>query len=373
MINLSHVKKVYPNGYEAIREFNLDIEDNEFLVLVGPSGCGKSTLLRMIAGLEEVSSGSIIMDGKEISHLEPKERNIAMVFQDYALYPHMTVYDNIAFSLKMRRIERKIIEKKVHEAAAILELEDYLQRKPGDLSGGQRQRVAMGRAIVREPKVFLMDEPLSNLDAKLRVQMREEIAQLHQRLNTTFIYVTHDQTEAMTLGTRVVVMNKGEIEQVDSPQHLYENPAKLFVASFIGAPKMNLLEAKLENDKSSSDNTNPLLKFADSQLSLSADQCTKIQNYFNTNTLSESVILGIRPEHIDLLESSEIEEDVFQAELKFYEMLGDEGLIYCNFQGVDLRILHPHQRYFNKGEKINIRFKLEQIHLFDPNSGKAIL
>lgn len=240
-ISLDHVKKQYPNGFTAIHDLSLDIQDQEFLVLVGPSGCGKTTLLRMIAGLEKISSGSLKMDGRVMNDVEAKDRDLAMVFQNYALYPHLTVFDNMAFSLKMRRVKKDIIKDKVEEAAEILGLADYLQRKPGELSGGQRQRVAMGRAIVRQPKAFLMDEPLSNLDAKLRVEMREEISRLYQRLKTTFIYVTHDQIEAMTLGTRVVVMDQGVIRQSGPPQELYEKPANLFVASFIGNHEMNFL------------------------------------------------------------------------------------------------------------------------------------
>ncbi len=229
-LNLEHIYKKYPNGFEAVKDFNLDIEDKEFIIFVGPSGCGKSTTLRMIAGLEDISSGTLKIDGKVMNDVEPKDRDIAMVFQNYALYPHMTVYDNMAFGLKLRKVPKDQIDTMVKNAAKILDLTQLLDRKPKALSGGQRQRVAMGRAIVRNPKVFLMDEPLSNLDAKLRVQMRSEIAKLHQRLGTTIIYVTHDQTEAMTLGTRIVVMKDGVVQQVDTPQHLYDDPGNLFVA-----------------------------------------------------------------------------------------------------------------------------------------------
>ena len=249
-LSLTNVCKVYPNGFEAVKDFNLEVEDQEFIIFVGPSGCGKSTTLRMIAGLEEISSGELKIDGRVVNDVEPKDRDIAMVFQNYALYPHMTVFDNMAFGLKLRKVPKDEIKKKVEEAAKILDLEKLLDRKPKALSGGQRQRVAMGRAIVRNPKVFLMDEPLSNLDAKLRVQMRIEIAKLHQRLGTTIIYVTHDQTEAMTLGTRIVVMKDGVIQQVDTPQNLYEKPCNLFVAGFMGSPQMNFLDAtvKVEGD-----------------------------------------------------------------------------------------------------------------------------
>ncbi|MBP5702679.1 MAG: sn-glycerol-3-phosphate ABC transporter ATP-binding protein UgpC, partial [Lachnospiraceae bacterium] len=243
-LSLKHVTKVYPNGFEAVKDFNLEINDQEFIIFVGPSGCGKSTTLRMIAGLEDISGGELYIGDKLMNDVEPKDRDIAMVFQNYALYPHMSVYDNMAFGLKLRKVPKDQIDKMVKEAARILDLTSLLDRKPKALSGGQRQRVAMGRAIVRNPKVFLMDEPLSNLDAKLRVQMRIEIAKLHQRLGTTIIYVTHDQTEAMTLGDRIVVMKDGIVQQVDSPQNLYADPINRFVAGFIGSPEMNFLDAK---------------------------------------------------------------------------------------------------------------------------------
>lgn len=242
-VSLKHICKTYPNGFEAVKDFNLEIKDKEFLIFVGPSGCGKSTTLRMIAGLEEITSGELKIGDTVVNDVEPKDRDIAMVFQNYALYPHMTVYENMAFGLKLRKVPKDQIDKMVKEAAKILDLEQLLDRKPKALSGGQRQRVAMGRAIVCNPKVFLMDEPLSNLDAKLRGQMRIEISKLHQRLETTIIYVTHDQTEAMTLGTRIVVMNAGVIQQVDTPQKLYEEPGNMFVAGFIGSPQMNFLDA----------------------------------------------------------------------------------------------------------------------------------
>ena len=244
-LSLQHITKRYPNGFEAVKDFNLEIADKEFIIFVGPSGCGKSTTLRMIAGLEEISDGTLKIDDKVVNDVEPKDRDIAMVFQNYALYPHMTVYDNMAFGLKLRKVPKDQIDKQVKEAAKILDLEKLLDRKPKALSGGQRQRVAMGRAIVRDPKVFLMDEPLSNLDAKLRGQMRVEISKLHQRLETTIIYVTHDQTEAMTLGTRIVVMKDGVVQQVDSPQNLYDKPCNKFVAGFIGAPQMNMIDAQV--------------------------------------------------------------------------------------------------------------------------------
>ena len=247
-LSLKHIYKRYPNGFEAVKDFSLEVADKEFIIFVGPSGCGKSTTLRMVAGLEEISDGEFCIDGKRMNEVEPKDRDIAMVFQNYALYPHMTVYDNMAFGLKLRKVPKAEIDKKVRDAAKILDLEKLLERKPKALSGGQRQRVAMGRAIVREPKVFLMDEPLSNLDAKLRVQMRAEIAALHHRLGATIIYVTHDQTEAMTLGTRIVVLKDGVIMQVDSPQTLYNKPDNLFVAGFIGSPQMNFMDCEVKEE-----------------------------------------------------------------------------------------------------------------------------
>ena len=244
-LSLKNIHKAYDNGFVAVRDFNLEIEDKEFIIFVGPSGCGKSTTLRMIAGLEDITSGELWIGDRLVNDVEPKDRDIAMVFQNYALYPHMSVYDNIAFSLKIKKVPKEEIDRLVHEAAQILDIEHLLDRKPKALSGGQRQRVAMGRAIVRSPKVFLMDEPLSNLDAKLRVQMRLEISKLHQRLQTTIIYVTHDQTEAMTLGTRIVVMKDGVIQQVDSPETLYNQPNNIFVAGFIGSPQMNFIDAQV--------------------------------------------------------------------------------------------------------------------------------
>ena len=289
-LSLTNVCKVYPNGFEAVKDFNLEVEDQEFIIFVGPSGCGKSTTLRMIAGLEEISSGELKIDGRVVNDVEPKDRDIAMVFQNYALYPHMTVFDNMAFGLKLRKVPKDEIKKKVEEAAKILDLEKLLDRKPKALSGGQRQRVAMGRAIVRNPKVFLMDEPLSNLDAKLRVQMRSEIASLHNRLKATIIYVTHDQTEAMTLGTRIVVLKDGVIMQVDSPQKLYNEPNNLFVAGFIGSPQMNFIDAvcKVEGERVT-------LNFEKTSVVLPPAKAKKlIDGGYNGKT----VVMGIRPEDI---------------------------------------------------------------------------
>ena len=289
-LSLENVCKVYPNGYQAVQNFNMEIADKEFIIFVGPSGCGKSTTLRMIAGLEDISSGTFKIDGKVMNDVEPKDRDIAMVFQNYALYPHMTVYDNMAFGLKLRKVPKDEIDKAVKDAARILDLTHLLDRKPKALSGGQRQRVAMGRAIVRSPKVFLMDEPLSNLDAKLRVQMRTEIAKLHQRLGTTIIYVTHDQTEAMTLGTRIVVMKDGIVQQIDSPQNLYDKPNNLFVAGFMGSPQMNFIDAtaRVAGGKA-------YLDVEGQSIELPADKAKAI---IDGNYNGKQVTFGIRPENI---------------------------------------------------------------------------
>ncbi len=289
-LSLKNICKKYPNGFEAVKDFNLEIADKEFIIFVGPSGCGKSTTLRMVAGLEDISSGELYIDGKLVNDVEPKDRDIAMVFQNYALYPHMTVYDNMAFGLKLRKVPKDEIDKKVREAAEILDLSALLDRKPKALSGGQRQRVAMGRAIVRKPKVFLMDEPLSNLDAKLRVQMRIEIAKLHQNLGTTIIYVTHDQTEAMTLGTRIVVMKAGIVQQVDTPQNLYEKPANLFVAGFMGSPQMNFLDATVKVNGSVAS-----LELAGQSIELPA---AKSKALIDGGYDGKVVTFGIRPEEI---------------------------------------------------------------------------
>ena len=289
-LSLKNICKVYPNGFEAVKDFNLEIADKEFIIFVGPSGCGKSTTLRMIAGLEDISSGELKIGDRVVNDVEPKDRDIAMVFQNYALYPHMSVYDNMAFGLKLRKVPKDEIDKMVKEAAKILDLTPLLDRKPKALSGGQRQRVAMGRAIVRNPKVFLMDEPLSNLDAKLRVQMRIEIAKLHQRLGTTIIYVTHDQTEAMTLGTRIVVMKDGVIQQVDTPQNLYDKPQNLFVAGFMGSPQMNFLDAVVEVS-----GENASLKIAGKSIPLPPAKAKKV---IEGGYAGKTVTFGIRPEDV---------------------------------------------------------------------------
>lgn len=288
-VELKHVNKMYGDS-KAVDDFNLVIDDKEFIIFVGPSGCGKSTTLRMIAGLEEISSGDLFMDGQKMNHVSPSDRDIAMVFQNYALYPHMTVRQNIAYSLKIRGMSKEVIAEKVAEVAKLLKLEPYLDRKPGQLSGGQKQRVAMGRAMVRHPKVFLMDEPLSNLDAKLRGEMRIEIANLYQKLDATFIYVTHDQTEAMTLGTRIVVMKDGKIQQIDTPKNLFEHPANLFVAGFIGTPPMNFLDATLDKER---DRVYLQTNHHEQEISLA-----KAQEFEENGAFGKNLVLGIRPNDV---------------------------------------------------------------------------
>ncbi len=325
-LNLKNIYKVYPSGVTAVTDFNLDIEDKEFIVFVGPSGCGKSTTLRMIAGLEEISAGELYIDGVLVNNRAPKDRDIAMVFQNYALYPHMTVYDNMAFGLKLRKMPKPQIDQRVREAARILGIEMYLSRKPKALSGGQRQRVALGRAIVREPKVFLLDEPLSNLDAKLRSQMRTEITKLHNRLATTFIYVTHDQVEAMTMGTRIVVMKDGFMQQVDTPINLYDYPVNQFVAGFIGTPQMNFFPGKLTGTASK-----VYVEFGDDKVLLPKDKVELIVNldaYLNTD---KEIVFGVRPEdiHDEAEWIKKNPEQVIDVKVDVVEALGSETILYC--------------------------------------------
>ena len=365
-LSLKNICKVYPNGFEAVKDFNLEVEDQEFIIFVGPSGCGKSTTLRMIAGLEEISSGEFYIDGKLMNDVEPKDRDIAMVFQNYALYPHMTVFDNMAFGLKLRKVPKDEIKRKVEEAAKILDLEKLLDRKPKALSGGQRQRVAMGRAIVRNPKVFLMDEPLSNLDAKLRVQMRSEIASLHNRLKATIIYVTHDQTEAMTLGTRIVVLKDGVIMQVDSPQKLYNEPNNLFVAGFIGSPQMNFIDTKckVEGDKVS-------LTFDNTTIVLPPAKAKKLAD---AGCNGKTVVMGIRPEDIG---DSEIEIEAhqdcaFEADVTGYELLGSEVLLYFKVAGTSMTAKVDSRPTARMGDHIKLAIDPEKIHVFDKETELTI-
>ena len=365
-LSLTNVCKVYPNGFEAVKDFSLEVEDQEFIIFVGPSGCGKSTTLRMIAGLEEISSGELKIDGRVVNDVEPKDRDIAMVFQNYALYPHMTVYDNMAFGLKLRKVPKDEIDKKVREAAKILDLEKLLDRKPKALSGGQRQRVAMGRAIVRNPKVFLMDEPLSNLDAKLRVQMRSEIASLHNRLKATIIYVTHDQTEAMTLGTRIVVLKDGVIMQVDSPQKLYNEPNNLFVAGFIGSPQMNFIDAvcKVEGERVT-------LNFEKTSVVLPPAKAKKlIDGGYNGKT----VVMGIRPEDIgdSQIEIEAHKDTVFETDVTGYELLGSEVLLYFNVAGTAMTAKVDSRTTARMGDHITLAIDPEKIHCFDKETELTI-
>ncbi len=364
-LTLNNICKAYPNGFEAVKNFNLDIADQEFIIFVGPSGCGKSTTLRMIAGLEDITSGELKIGDRVVNDVEPKDRDIAMVFQNYALYPHMTVYDNMAFGLKLRKVPKEEIDKMVKEAAKILDLTPLLDRKPKALSGGQRQRVAMGRAIVRNPKVFLMDEPLSNLDAKLRVQMRIEIAKLHQRLGTTIIYVTHDQTEAMTLGTRIVVMKDGIIHQVDSPQNLYERPNNLFVAGFMGSPQMNFLDAKVEVS-----GENVALVIAKNKIQLPPAKGKKL---IEGGYAGKVVTFGIRPEDVYdsemMIESSK---NVFEATIKVYELLGAEVYLYFDLEEFPMTARVDSRTSARPGDNVKFAIDVEKIHVFDKETEQVI-
>lgn len=363
---LKNINKVYPNGFVAVKDFNLEIDDKEFIIFVGPSGCGKSTTLRMIAGLEEISSGELWIGDKMVNDVEPKDRDIAMVFQNYALYPHMSVYDNMAFGLKLRKTPKDQIDKLVHEAAKILDIEHLLDRKPKALSGGQRQRVAMGRAIVRNPKVFLMDEPLSNLDAKLRVQMRIEISKLHQRLETTIVYVTHDQTEAMTLGTRIVVMKDGLVQQVDSPHVLYDRPNNLFVAGFIGSPQMNFIETKVV--KSGSD---VMLVFGSHSIKLPE---AKAKILLEKGYENKVVSLGIRPEdiHDEQVFMESFPESVIEATIKVYELLGAEVFLYFAIDQFEITARVNPRTTARPGDTIKVALDLTKIHVFDKETEQVV-
>ncbi len=365
-IQLKNICKVYPNGFQAVKDFNLDIKDQEFIIFVGPSGCGKSTTLRMIAGLEEISSGELIIDDKLVNDVEPKDRDIAMVFQNYALYPHMTVYDNMAFGLKLRKVPKAEIDQKVREAAKILDLEALLDRKPKALSGGQRQRVAMGRAIVRNPKVFLMDEPLSNLDAKLRVQMRTEISKLHDRLQATIIYVTHDQTEAMTLGTRIVVMKDGVVQQIDTPEALYSAPCNLFVAGFIGSPQMNFMDAKITVN---GDEVTATVGDATLAVPPAKAKLLKEGGYDG-----KTVVLGIRPENIHDDEAfiSNYPNAVINATINVYELLGAEVYLYFDYAGSQVTARVNPRTTARSGDTVKFAFEMEKAHFFDKETELVI-
>ena len=363
-LSLKNICKKYPNGFEAVKDFNLEIADKEFIIFVGPSGCGKSTTLRMVAGLEDISSGELKIDGRLVNDVEPKDRDIAMVFQNYALYPHMTVYDNMAFGLKLRKVSKEKIDEMVKEAARILDLEKLLDRKPKALSGGQRQRVAMGRAIVRSPKVFLMDEPLSNLDAKLRVQMRTEIAKLHQRLGATIIYVTHDQTEAMTLGTRIVVMKDGIVQQVDSPQNLYDRPQNLFVAGFMGSPQMNFIDATIEvkGDK-------VYAKTPSMTIELPAEKGKQVADGGYNGKV---VTLGIRPEDVYDAEQAPHLTNVFETTINVYELLGAEVYLYSDLDEFPITARVSSSTNARSGSKVKFAFDVAKMHVFDKETEKVV-
>jgi multiple sugar transport system ATP-binding protein len=388
-ITFQNVWKRYPDGFEAVKDMNLEIKDGEFMILVGPSGCGKSTALRMVAGLEEISDGSLIIGGERVNELAPRDRDIAMVFQNYALYPHMTVRENMGFALKLAKTDKGEIDRKVDEAAKILELQQHLDRKPANLSGGQRQRVAMGRAIVRDPKAFLMDEPLSNLDAKLRVQMRTQVARIQHQLGTTMLYVTHDQTEAMTLGDRVAVMRAGIIQQVDSPKVLYEDPANLFVAGFIGSPAMNFVPGRIEGDTIK-------LPFGDATMTPEIRQ--KLQH---ASGGTREVIAGVRPEHFEdarLDEASGGARLKFRAKIDVVESMGSELYAYFEIAGAaDVRSDQLQEIAADAGmedlpstgsqivarldaassaradQEIELSLDCSQIKLFEPDGGKSLL
>ncbi len=365
-LSLRNVSKVYPNGFVAVKDFNLEIADKEFIIFVGPSGCGKSTTLRMIAGLEDISSGELWIGDKLVNDVEPMNRDIAMVFQNYALYPHMTVYDNMAFGLKLRKVPKAEIDKLVHEAAKILDIEHLLDRKPKALSGGQRQRVAMGRAIVRNPKVFLMDEPLSNLDAKLRVQMRIEISKLHQRLETTIIYVTHDQTEAMTLGTRIVVLKDGVVQQVDSPHNLYNYPQNLFVAGFIGSPQMNLIDVKVSQEGS-----DVKVAFGDASIKLPEKEAKAL---IDGGYIGKTIVLGIRPEdvHDEPEFIAKSPDSVMEATVRVYEMLGAEVYLYFDVDQFNCTARVNPRTQARPGDLVKFALDLSKIHCFDKETERII-
>jgi multiple sugar transport system ATP-binding protein len=388
-IKISSVGKIYPNGTRALEDVNIEINDGEFVVLVGPSGCGKTTLLRMVAGLEDITEGEIFIGEKIVNEVAPKDRDIAMVFQNYALYPHMSVYDNMAFSLKLRKLPKEEIDKKVKDAARTLEISELLERKPKALSGGQRQRVAMGRAIVRSPEAFLMDEPLSNLDAKLRVQMRAELGQLHTQLETTTLYVTHDQVEAMTMGDRVAVIRKGELQQIDTPREIYLYPKNIFVAGFIGSPSMNFVYAdvKVSGDKA-------MLTFAGEEINCVGESLDKLKKVDG-----KQIVLGIRPEAFEdstYAKDSEYTESI-SIKVTLLEQLGSDSYIHfykdlkpvqteaieeiLADEGEDISVLGDQTKFIarinpnstvKEGEEIKLSIDPSKLHFFDPDSGKAL-
>lgn len=358
-ISLTNINKNFGQT-SVVEDLNLEIADGEFIVLVGPSGCGKSTTLRMIAGLEEVSSGQIRIGSKDVTSLEPSERNIAMVFQNYALYPHKTVYENLAFGLRMRKVPQAEIKKKIQWASEILRIENLLDRKPRQLSGGQMQRVSLGRALVRSPEVFLLDEPLSNLDAKLRIRMREEIGQLHQRLGINMVYVTHDQVEAMTLGDRIVVMNQGKVQQIGTPLEVYDHPANLFVAGFIGAPEMNLIEGDLFHSNG---------QYTFKNQGIAIDLSNKLQTL---HSLPHKVVLGIRPEYIEVV-NDKSGLNLVKAKVSLIEQMGAQTLIISEVLGNQkVRILSGREDRYAIGDELNIHFKEAKLQVFDGVTGEVL-
>ena len=388
-IDIKSAGKIYPNGTRALEDVNITINDGEFVVLVGPSGCGKTTLLRMVAGLEDITEGEISIGDKTVNDVAPKDRDIAMVFQNYALYPHMSVYDNMAFSLKLRKLPKDEIDQKVKEAAKTLEISELLDRKPKALSGGQRQRVAMGRAIVRNPQAFLMDEPLSNLDAKLRVQMRAELGQLHTQLQTTTLYVTHDQVEAMTMGDRVAVIRKGELQQIDTPREIYLNPKNIFVAGFIGSPSMNFVYAKVGVNKNSIK-----LNFGNDHIDYKGDKLEKLKAFEN-----KEIVMGIRPEAFEdgnYANTSEYSESI-KVSVSLLEQLGSDSYIHfykdikpvqteaieeiLADEGEDISVLGDNTKFIARinpnstvveGEEIELKIDPSKLHFFDPETGDAL-
>ena len=370
-VSLKNIYKIYDNSVTAVSDFNLEIADKEFIVLVGPSGCGKSTTLRMVAGLEEISKGELYIDGKLVNDVEPKDRDIAMVFQSYALYPHMTVRENMEFPLKLKKVPKEEIQQRVDQAAEILGITQYLDRKPKALSGGQRQRVTIGRAIVREPKVLLMDEPLSNLDAKLRNQMRAEIIKLRQRINTTFVYVTHDQTEAMTLGDRIVIMKDGFVQQIGTPQEVFEKPINIFVAGFIGTPQMNFFNARLE--KKGGDYS---VEYAGASFPLDGEMSAKLAG---KGQQSADVILGVRPEHIAVQKDPSA--SAIEASIEVSELMGSELYLHATVEGGQEVVIRTptvelpaeYRGGVPYGTKLRFTFSPSLIHLFDPESEKSLL
>ena len=355
-LELKHIKKIYENNVQAVHDFNLKIQDQEFIVFVGPSGCGKSTTLRMIAGLEEITSGEFYMDGKKMNDAAPKDRDIAMVFQSYALYPHMSVYENMAFGLKKKKLSKEEIDERIRSAAKILEIEPYLDRKPKSLSGGQRQRAALGRAIVRNAKLFLMDEPLSNLDAKLRVQMRSEIIKLHERLKATTIYVTHDQTEAMTMASRIVVMKEGYIQQIGTPSEIYNDPANMFVASFVGAPASNFLHVSVKDGK---------IILGTHEFMIPDRWMQALKPYEEKN-----IILGIRPEDIEIQETNS--SDHLHYSIEVCELLGHEVLLHGQLEGQEIIVKTAAKNNLKAHSDVSVSFDLEKIHFFDAETENRI-